>query len=1039
MSQPVKRGAFILAMLAAVGLLAVGSPRVSAQTQASTGQIVGIVLDPQGAAIANAKVTITNPSTGLRQELATNEAGQYRAVLLPPGRYEVTVEAAGFQKETVTGVEVNVGRAVDVNFTLKVGAVAEVIEVTASVGVDTTRSEAGTVVNLTYIRDLPINGRRFHDFIGLTPTVQVEPQRNQLSFVGQRGINSNISIDGADYNEPFFGGIRGGERSNNAYTIPQESIGEFQVVTMGYTAEFGRSTGGLVNAITKSGTNEYHGSAFYQIRHKELTAADAFGQLSLGTQHQFGGSAGGPIKRDRMFFFGAVEDQQFSTPRIVVFDRLQGVARTPQNQEAFDFYKSLEGPFTQTNDAISTLVRTDNQFGANHRLAVRYNFSDNNAENANATGDVLNPRTNRALTNNGTEKDRTHTVVGQFTSVVSPRVINEGRLQYSWESRPRLANALAPNVNTFIGSFGTRNFLPTTLTDWRLQASDAVTWNVGTHSAKFGFEWNHIFVNQIFAFNQTGTFNLSGTNVDAHLRILSLTPGDANDHRFDDPAVTYVRQIGNRVLEARRNDVALFAQDSWRVRRTFTLYYGLRYEAQLNPEPETNNTTLLNKVKGFAFPLGPIDPTRIPDNTDQVMPRLGIAWDPFGQARTVIRANIGVYYAATPLLLMAAPLNNFRLPPGDVSLQLPLPVPAGNPNNTVYRQLLAIGINLDRFTLDKLPIISPEDVQRIAQALGLPAPDPFSGVNLVTWSSNYRNPRSVQWSVGGEHELFRGFTTGVDFTYVNTVNLQRTRDYNLPLPIVRQNDLSRRDFFGLRSRVQSRPIPSLGSIWVRESSAHSLYRGFTFRAGLRRSRLQLNGFYTLSWNYSDDDNERSATGQEETVNVYNLRPEFHFGRLDARHLFSLFSVVSLPWGFEVSSIVRMQSGRPLNPLTGGDTNEDFANNDRPMAAPGVLMKRNSFRNRAVRTVDLRVLKAFTLWNETSKIQFSFEFFNLVNADNITFGSQQQIFGLGIDPATGNPAPIDARFRRLRLPTGALDTTNNPGTPFQSQVGIRFIF
>lgn len=1039
MNQTLMSRAYLFIVLAVLLMVLAGSDPAAAQTQASTGQIVGIVLDPQGAAVVKAKITIANPSTGFRQDLETNEAGQYRAVLLPPGRYDVTVDAPGFQKETVTGVEVNVGRAVDVNFTLKVGAVAEVVEVTAPTGVDTTRSEAGTVVNLAYIRDLPINGRRFHDFIGLTPTVQVEPQRNQLSFAGQRGINSNISIDGADYNEPFFGGIRGGERSNNAFTIPQESIGEFQVVTTGYTAEFGRSTGGLVNAITKSGTNEFHGSAFYQIRHKELTAADAFGQESLGIQHQFGGSVGGPIKRDRMFFFGAIEDQQFSTPRIVVFDRLQGVARTPQNQEAFDFYKSLEGPFTQTNDAISTLIRTDNQFGANHRLAVRYNFSDNNAENANATGDVLNPRTNRALSNNGTEKDRTHTVVGQFTSIVSPRVINEARLQYSWEERPRLANALAPNVNTFIGSFGTRNFLPTTLTDWRLQASDSLIWNVGTHSAKFGFEWNHIFVNQIFAFNQTGTFNLSGTNADVHLQILSLTPGDPNDHRFDDRAVTYVRQIGNRLLEARRNDIAFFGQDSWRLRRNFTLYYGLRYEAQLNPEPETNNTGLLNKVKGFPFPLGQIDPTRIPDNTDQVMPRLGFAWDPFGQARTVIRANIGLFYAATPLLLMAAPLNNFRLPPGDVSLQLPLAVPSGNPNNTVYRQLLAIGINLDRFTLDKLPIISPEDVQRIAQALGLSAPDPFSGVNLVTWSPNYRNPRAVQWSVGGEHELFRGFTAGVDFTYVNTVNLQRTRDYNLPLPIIRANDLSRREFFGLRSRAQSRPIPSLGSIWVRESSAHSLYRGFTFRAGLRRSRIQFHGFYTLSWNYSDDDNERSATGQEDTVNVYNLRPEFHFARLDARHLFSFFSVVSLPWGFEVSSIVRAQSGRPLNPQTGGDTNEDFANNDRPMAAPGVMMKRNSFRDRAVSAVDLRILKAFNLWSETSRIQFSVELFNLLNADNITFGGQQRIFGLGIDPATGNPTAVDARFRRLRFPDGTLDTTNNPGTPIQAQVGIRFIF
>lgn len=210
MNQTLMSRAYLFIVLAVLLMVLAGSDPAAAQTQASTGQIVGIVLDPQGAAVVKAKITIANPSTGFRQDLETNEAGQYRAVLLPPGRYDVTVDAPGFQKETVTGVEVNVGRAVDVNFTLKVGAVAEVVEVTAPTGVDTTRSEAGTVVNLAYIRDLPINGRRFHDFIGLTPTVQVEPQRNQLSFAGQRGINSNISIDGADYNEPFFGGIRGG-------------------------------------------------------------------------------------------------------------------------------------------------------------------------------------------------------------------------------------------------------------------------------------------------------------------------------------------------------------------------------------------------------------------------------------------------------------------------------------------------------------------------------------------------------------------------------------------------------------------------------------------------------------------------------------------------------------------------------------------------------------------------------------------------------------------------------------------------------------
>jgi hypothetical protein len=201
----------------------------------------------------------------------------------------------------------------------------------------------------------------------------------------------------------------------------------------------------------------------------------------------------------------------------------------------------------------------------------------------------------------------------------------------------------------------------------------------------------------------------------------------------------------------------------------------------------------------------------------------------------------------------------------------------------------------------------------------------------------------------------------------------------------------------------------------------------------------------LSWNYSDDDNERSATGQEDTNNIYNLQPEYGFSRLDTRHLFSFNTVISLPWGFEVSSLARLRSGRPLNPLTGADTNEDLFNNDRPMQSPGVIFERNSFRDRPVRTVDLRVLKSFNLWSENSKLQLSLEFFNLLNTDNIIFVGtpatvqSSQNYGLGVDPATGQTTAIDPRFRRLRLADGSFDKSNTPGTPFQGQMGVRFIF
>ncbi|HTG14912.1 MAG TPA: carboxypeptidase regulatory-like domain-containing protein, partial [Blastocatellia bacterium] len=266
----------LCAVLMALCLCSAAVP-VMAQSQASTGQIAGVVTDAQGAAIPKATVTASNKQTGLSRATTSSDEGLYAIVLLPPGIYSVSAEASGFASTNVSDVEVIVGRTFDLKLSMSVSGVSEVVNVTAgAIQVQTTRSEADSVLNQRAIENLPINGRRFQDFVTLTPTAQVDPSRGQISIAGQRGINSNVNVDGVDYNNPFFGGIRGGERSNNAFTIPQESIKEFQVVAAGYSAEFGRSTGGIVNAVTKSGSNAWHGSGFYVIRPKEASQTNSF-------------------------------------------------------------------------------------------------------------------------------------------------------------------------------------------------------------------------------------------------------------------------------------------------------------------------------------------------------------------------------------------------------------------------------------------------------------------------------------------------------------------------------------------------------------------------------------------------------------------------------------------------------------------------------------------------------------------------------------------------------------------------------------------
>jgi hypothetical protein len=1034
-------------------LLANLAPAVArAQSQASTGQIGGSIVDSAGAVVNSATVKASNVETGLERSVETSDDGLFTIVLLPPGTYTVTVQAAGFQNTTVGNVQVVVGRTNDVRLALGTGGVQEEVTVTAgAIEVQTTRSEPDALVNERAIDNLPINGRRFQDFVTLTPMAQIETQRQQISLAGQRGINSNINVDGVDYNNPFFGGIRGGERSNFAPTIPQESIREFQVVAAGYSAEFGRSTGGIVNAVTKSGTNEFHGTAFYLLRPKDFARGnpeirtDDRGLQLAPTQQQWGASVGGPVIEDRAFFFAAYEQQRIRLPRVVIFDALASVIGTPENQAAISFYRANEGPFTGTNDAVLFNGRFDYAINELNSFSVRYNFSNNTGENASNTGNAILPTTNRALSNDGTERDRTHTVVGQVTSLFSSSLVNELRTQYSFERRPREANSTSPNLQTTLGNTGNRNFLPTTQEDWRFQIADSITWTKGNHTAKFGVEYNHVSANQTFGFNQFGTYAFfNATDVTLEL----LTPGGATENVLDNRGATYTQQIGNLLADYSTDELAFFAQDAWRIRPNFTLNFGLRWEGQYNPTPEANNTDLINQLNGVVFPIGrSVDPTDIPDSTDQWGPRLGFAWDPWNDSRTVIRAYGGIYYARTPLLLFSNAINSFRLPPGDVSVRLPFPVAMGEPD-TLYDQFLLIGIDLNAVSLDGLPTLSPEQIQQIAQELGL-SPDPFFGAGVLLIAPDFENPRSYQAGVGVEREIAEGLTVGADFTYVNTVHLQRNRNLNLPGPVVRADDPAQRPFYGLSSGGV-RPVPTLGDVTVRESTAHSLYRALTFSSKFQRRWGQFNTFYTLSYNYSDDDNERSATGFN-YENSFDLSQEYNYSDLDRRHQFVASPAFFLPYGFEISSAIRLRSGTPITAQVGFDANQDrntFAGVDRPFSAPGVPFKRNSFRNRALYDVDLRVQKRFT-FAETQDLILSAEIFNLFNYENITFnpsfGAVTNYCSSPVAADCGFGGPTNVNFLQIRdqnpdSPTfGRLLTGNNAGAPFQVQFGLRYQF
>src|SRR5882724_1566405 len=692
MSKTVKLS-FVILLVLALSAIALG------QSQASTGQISGVVTDTNGAAVTNATVRVKNKLTGLERTANTSGDGLYTVVLLPPGTYTVITESTGFSPATVDDVVVNVGRVADVNVTLGASGVQATVLVTAE-AVQVTRNESDAVLNETAITTLPINGRRFQDFVTLTPTAQVDPQRGQISLSGQKGINSNINVDGVDYNQPFFGGIRGGERSNLAFTIPQESIKEFQVIASGYSAEFGRSTGGIVNAVTKSGDNSVRGSAFYLLRPARLARGNEFTQAlqdqrltAAGvdatlapTQHQFGGSIGGPIVQDKLFYFGAYEQQRFRAPRQIVFGIPSSItAANPGQQAVLDFFRAEQVGYGLTNDAYAGLGRLDWNVNSSNRFNVRFSASKNNALNAVSRGEIsLDPTTTQSLSTNGTEKNKTKIGVAQLVSNFGSNTVNELRVQTAREDRPRISNSTLPQIflGTTVATFGATAFLPTTQYDTRYQGADSLTYIAGNHNFKIGGEYSRLFASQVFGFNQFGAFSYTPGTSTAQLQSilagLSNVPSGNSLGRFDVPTTassfpSYSKQIGNLQASFKVQELAFFGQDSWRITPKLSINYGLRVENQYNPTPDVSNTQIVSVVEKTIFPIRGkgYDPTQIPDSGWEFGPRFGFAYDPQGQGKMVIRGFAGYYYARTPLLVMAGSVNNYRLPPGDVSTQLP--------------------------------------------------------------------------------------------------------------------------------------------------------------------------------------------------------------------------------------------------------------------------------------------------------------------------------------------------------------------------------
>ncbi|MGI9166266.1 MAG: TonB-dependent receptor [Pyrinomonadaceae bacterium] len=983
-------------------LLAVWLP-VRAQTQITTGTIQGTVLDANGAAVPGANIEVKNIETNFERNLATDEEGRFVALSLPSGRYTVTVSKPGFATLVVEKADLTVGQAMNLPLSMKVSQVEERVTITATPTVDTLKTESSTTLNENTVNNTPILGRKFEDLLTLTPGVSVVqgPDGDEITFAGQRGVFNNVTLDGGDYNNGFFGEQLGGQRA--AIDIPLDAVKEFQVVATGASAEFGRTAGGVINVITKSGTNDVHGSLFHFQRLEALTANASDGKpLKDFRREQFGGTIGGPIIKDKAFFFFALESirerltranlsEAIGTPCTVTAPTVQAnealINGSPDCQRValINFIKARTGqddglpvPHPIRNTAI--LGKLDWHLNNDNKLGISYNFDY--SKNTNQTFDVATYGNSA----NGIEgPSKINNLNFNLISTLSATKVNEAHFSYSREVRPR--NAVSSNVpaDTGVGfvpsfRFGNPFFLHPNVDEllWRTHVKDNFSMVSGNHTFKVGGEWIHTLNDQVFRGFFTGRYLFD--SVPGFLRYASpQAPGGFGPTTMEcfsaagvvtwrtgalgetcpagntvgGPLLLYLQNgISTGIAGVpppgastiKNEDFGLFVQDKWQIRSNFTLSLGLRWEAQIFPEPvlppsQTAYASLLNN------PAFPSDGT-LHSPKKEFQPRVGFAWDVSKTGKSVVRASYGIYYGRQNMLSQVGSItDNGAQQFGIVCASSFAPTCFGNAT-----------------VLPTWPNIVP-----VAPGGGIPF-----GASVRVFSKDYANPRIYTTNVQFEQEVATDLSLYLDFTHSKAVHLTRFLNY-----------------------ARTGLFPTLGDVFVTSAVGKSLYRGFT--AGLRKrlsNRYQFEANYVLAKDQDDDSNERDPF-TDRSFDINNLSLDYALSDRDIRHKFNFFASVEMPW--ELDGNFRVQ-GRTAQPITPGDRTATNRNTAR--------------KNNQYFSFDWRIQRPFKFGERFALIPV-FEMFNTFNnANNINPLSGAALFNFDgfLRQGVGDPRQVQLALK-----------------------------
>jgi hypothetical protein len=1033
----------------------------------TTGAIGGVVLNPNKEVVSGASVSVRSMDTNKEDSATSDDQGRFKIVNLQPGKYAITINGSGFTAFTQEGIVVEVGRETSLEVPLSIGAVTGTVEVTGEAPViNTTQQDFSTNLNQTSINELPVNGRRWSNFAILTPGAVPDGNFGLISFRGISGLLNNSTVDGGDNNQAFFSEERG--RTRAAYSISQAAIREFQVNTSNFAAEYGRSAGGVINAVTKSGTNEFHGSAFLYDRNNKWGARNPnsfLSQLVNGVstrvafkpedvRYQFGGAIGGPIVKDKLFFFFSYDQQKRNFPGIAAFstpgylntvNRTTLLARgltTPQIDSALTFLNDQTGEVPRRGDQKLFLPKIDWHINQKHTFTATYNRLRWNSPAGVQTGATVN-RDRAGFGDDFVESDSLNL---RLSSTLSPALINEFRFQFADElnsqfaqqpltGQPTTANGFSPQVTLTNGlTFGKSTSLDRVALpdERRFQFADTLTFSSGNHTFKFGADINRVRDIDDNLFTGGGSYTYANIN-DFIVDYVNFSTGGslraANRQCFTQLAApntgntrlagkcytsNYAQGFGQPRFQFKTTDWAFFIQDDWRVTPRLTLNLGLRWEYEQFPKPFLVNSALPQTGNK-------------PSDTNNFGPRAGFALDLSGDGKTSLRGGYGIYYGRINGSIIINSLINTGLSTGQAVSSVPAACPAtgtgtvcpgtpeiiaGNPAAPVFPNILTT------------------------------APAGTAAVNY--FRNGFQNPLIHQGDVIVEREVARNTVVSLSYLFSFGRNLTTFVDTNLNPPtgtgrISILDGPQAGNTWVFPYYRGTRPNTAFGNILEIRDSVSTKYNALVLQANRRLTNgLQFQSSYTLSRAQDNGGSQSSATftpGFSSLFDPFDASGDDGLSTFDRRHKFVASVVYNTDFkslkgasahllnGWTISPIVNMYSGFRYTPVTNSFTTSAVFGAGQANSINGsngslrfALLPNNAFHAPSIKYVDLRLSRRFTI-KENAKVEFLAEGFNIFNRTQVT-GVNTRMYVASIvngavvanyDPTFGTPSDLSNGF------------------------------